>query len=337
MASICPVCSTENRDGANFCRSCGIKLSAAGDRIPPPPTPEREWATTAPAQLRAPTIPAPLEELSPAPPPARQSFFFSRSPASAPRRDDEQTVFMLHDDGLPHSPASSDSADAPASPPGLESSWAMAPERTKRPRRVRMRRPASVERSPRWRVVLPWLGLLLVAVAMIVAGWYGYGTRKAPAAVEESAPATEPAAPAVAPPPPAEPPPPAPEAPAATADPQAADKAADQASATPPAAEAAPAPAPKPAAKSRKQATPAAQPSPAAPEAAPQAAAAVPPPAPAAPAEPAAMCGDRNFIAKAQCMAAQCLKPEYKAHAQCEAVRRQQRLEEEKRNPTLIN
>ena len=49
MASICPVCSTENRDGANFCRNCGIKLSAAGDRIPPPPTPEREWATTAPA------------------------------------------------------------------------------------------------------------------------------------------------------------------------------------------------------------------------------------------------------------------------------------------------
>ena len=33
----------------------------------------------------------------------------------------------------------------------------------------------------------------------------------------------------------------------------------------------------------------------------------------------------------------QCLKPEFKPHAQCEAVRRQQRLEEEKRNPTLIN
>jgi len=49
------------------------------------------------------------------------------------------------------------------------------------------------------------------------------------------------------------------------------------------------------------------------------------------------MCGDRNFIARAQCMAAQCLKPEYKAHAQCEAVRRQQRIEEEKRNPTLMN
>jgi len=56
-----------------------------------------------------------------------------------------------------------------------------------------------------------------------------------------------------------------------------------------------------------------------------------------APADPLAVCGDRNFIAKAQCMAAQCLKPEYKPHAQCEAVRRQQRIEEEKRNPTLVN
>jgi len=67
--------------------------------------------------------------------------------------------------------------------------------------------------------------------------------------------------------------------------------------------------------------------------------AAVPPspPAAAAPTDPQALCGDRNFIAKAQCMAAQCLKPEYKPHAQCEAVRRQQRIEEEKRNPTLVN
>jgi hypothetical protein len=49
------------------------------------------------------------------------------------------------------------------------------------------------------------------------------------------------------------------------------------------------------------------------------------------------ICGDRNFIAKAQCMATQCLKPEFKPHAQCDAVRRQQRIEEEKRNPTLVN
>jgi len=36
-------------------------------------------------------------------------------------------------------------------------------------------------------------------------------------------------------------------------------------------------------------------------------------------------------------MAAQCAKPEFSAHAQCDAVRRQQQIEEEKRNPSLLN
>lgn len=326
MASICPVCSTENRDGANFCRNCGIKLSAAGDRIPPPPTPEREWATTAPAQLRAPTIPAPLEELPPAPSPARQSFF-SRSPASAPRHDDdEQTVFMLHDDGSPRVPA------PPATPQGLESSWAPSPERVKKPR-VRISKPAPVDRPPRKRAILLWVGLLAVAVAMIVAGWSGYGTRKTAPAVEETAPSAVAPAPAAAAPAVEAPPPSPPPAEPAATDAQPAEQAAPS-----PAAEAAPAapPPPKPAKQARKQPAAAAAPQPAAETAAPVAAPA-PPPAPAAAAEPAAMCGDRNFIARAQCMAAQCLKPEYKAHAQCEAVRRQQRIEEEKRNPTLMN
>ena len=90
-------------------------------------------------------------------------------------------------------------------------------------------------------------------------------------------------------------------------------------------------------AKPRKPA-PAAPLQPGATEPAPAPAAAPPSsPAPAAPADPQALCSDRNFIAKAQCMAAQCLKPEYKPHAQCEAVRRQQRIDEEKRNPSLMN
>jgi hypothetical protein len=321
MALICPVCSTENRDGANFCRSCGVKLSAAGDRIPPPPSPEREWATTAPAQLRAPTIPAPLFDPEEPPPPARSSFF-SRTPAARQNDEHSQTVLMVHDDGLPRSPA------PPAASPGLESTWASKPEMKKR-RRAKVRQSVPVERPPRKRVILLWLGLLVVAVAMIVAGWYGYGTRKAPAAAEGAAPAVEAPAPAAPPlPPPTESSPPA--APAAPADPQPVEPAE-----TPPAAEAAPAP--KPVAKPRKQATAAVQPSNAPEPAAAPVAAPAPPPAPAAPAEPQAMCDDRNFIAKAQCMAAQCLKPEFKAHAQCEAVRRQQRLEEEKRNPSLIN
>jgi len=36
-------------------------------------------------------------------------------------------------------------------------------------------------------------------------------------------------------------------------------------------------------------------------------------------------------------MAAQCATAEFKATAQCEAVRAQQRIEEEKRNPTMAN
>jgi hypothetical protein len=318
MALICPVCSTENRDGANFCRSCGVELSAAGDRIPPPPSPEREWATTAPAQLRAPTIPAPL--FDPDEPPPERSSFFSRTPAARQNDEHAQTVLMVHDDGLPRSPA------PPAASPGLESTWASKPEMKKR-RRTKVRQSSvPADRPPRKRVILLWFGLLVVAMAMIVAGWYGYGTRKAPAAGEEAVPAVE--APAVPPlPPPTESSPPV--APAAPADSQPVEPAE-----TPPAAEAAPAP--KPVAKPRKQATAAVQP-PNAPEPAAPVAAPAPPPAPAAPAEPQAMCGDRNFVAKAQCMAAQCLKPEFKAHAQCEAVRRQQRLEEEKRNPSLIN
>jgi hypothetical protein len=36
-------------------------------------------------------------------------------------------------------------------------------------------------------------------------------------------------------------------------------------------------------------------------------------------------------------MAAQCARPENKANAQCEAVRRQQRIDEEKRNPSMAN
>ncbi|MBU1358181.1 MAG: hypothetical protein KKC79_20215 [Gammaproteobacteria bacterium] len=54
-------------------------------------------------------------------------------------------------------------------------------------------------------------------------------------------------------------------------------------------------------------------------------------------AEPRAQCQGMNFISAARCMAAQCLRSEFKPHAQCEAVRRQQRLEEEKRNPTLAD
>jgi hypothetical protein len=316
MASICPVCSTENRDGANFCKSCGTTLSATTARMPPAPSPlgsgsqaDREWATTAPAQLRAPTIPAPLFDL-PEPAPSARSFF-GRAPAAVP--GDERTVIL-----------------APGQPPVPTPSSISERSERKRARVKVPRTPEPPEPPLRRRGLMLWLGLLAVAVVMVVAGWYGYGTRKAAEPVEATPPVAAPApAPALAPA----------AAPAAVEPPAAQTPAAEAPAAEAPAAEAAPvAPAaPKPNAKPRKQAT-ATPPAPAPDAPAPAAAIAPPPPAPAtAPTDPQSLCGDRNFIAKAQCMAAQCLKPEFKASTQCEAVRRQQRLEEEKRNPTLIN
>ena len=66
----------------------------------------------------------------------------------------------------------------------------------------------------------------------------------------------------------------------------------------------------------------------------------VPSPPPPAPeprrvSSPQDTCAGRNFIARAQCMADQCARPEVASHPQCEAVRRQQRIDEEKRNPTM--
>lgn len=55
---------------------------------------------------------------------------------------------------------------------------------------------------------------------------------------------------------------------------------------------------------------------------------------PPPPADPAQACAGRNFIATAQCLVVQCAKPEFSTHARCDAVRKQQRIDEEKRNPT---
>lgn len=48
---------------------------------------------------------------------------------------------------------------------------------------------------------------------------------------------------------------------------------------------------------------------------------------------PGQACSGMNFVLAARCMAAQCEKAEFRAHAQCTAMRRQQLLEEQKRNP----
>ncbi|MBC7392898.1 MAG: hypothetical protein H7340_06150 [Variovorax sp.] len=62
-----------------------------------------------------------------------------------------------------------------------------------------------------------------------------------------------------------------------------------------------------------------------------------PEPPPQPPAAPQAECAGRNFIAMAQCMVNQCAKAEFKSHPQCDAVRKQQRIDEEKRNPSMAN
>lgn len=311
MALICPVCDADNREGANFCRNCGGRLSAA-DRVPPPaPSPaDREWATTAPAQLRAPTIPAPLfdpAESKRASSPASNGWMPEPPP---PPPADEKTVIVASGRG------------------GAASSLPPSPRADRPKTRIKVKRIKPPEPVLRPRGIGLWLGLLAVALLLVVAGWLGYGTgNKAPEPAVAPSPVAAPAPAATptvveAPPVATEPAPPVAEAPPAEA-------VVEPAEATPK---------PTPVAKPRKPVTPPPPAPQALPAAAPVAAAPAPAPAsPAPPADPQAQCGDRNFIAKAQCMAAQCVKPEYRSHAQCEAVRRQQRIEEEKRNPSLLN
>jgi hypothetical protein len=58
---------------------------------------------------------------------------------------------------------------------------------------------------------------------------------------------------------------------------------------------------------------------------------------PAAPPNPDAACAGQGFFGRTRCMVAQCAKAEYRTHGQCDAVRRQQQIDEEKRNPSLAN
>ncbi|MGJ7509373.1 hypothetical protein [Variovorax sp. GT1P44] len=210
---------------------------------------------------------------------------------------------------LPASPSSSSLA---------RSARRSAARRSSRSRSVASERQSLVSRLGTW-------GLVIAVVAAVALGWgYVYNARNSavPAVAKEVAlPVPAPAEPVTAPPviakmiepapvvteaPPMEEPPPVPAKPAS-------------APAKPRKAAAPVAVAPQPAA------TPVSEPAP------------PPPPEPVAPASPQSLCAGLNFIARAQCMAAQCAKADFRLHAQCEAVRRQQQIEEEKRNPTLIN
>lgn len=81
-------------------------------------------------------------------------------------------------------------------------------------------------------------------------------------------------------------------------------------------------------ATSTAPATPVAKARPVAPVAAPRAIAA---------SDPGAACADLGFLARPRCLATQCAKSETRGHPVCQAVVAQQRLMEEKRNPTLAN
>jgi hypothetical protein len=51
---------------------------------------------------------------------------------------------------------------------------------------------------------------------------------------------------------------------------------------------------------------------------------------------PVALCSGLNFVARAVCMNNQCARPEMRRSAQCVETVRQQRLDEARRNPTLM-
>lgn len=299
MVLVCPTCSTENRDGARFCKGCGGKLADLASS-PVAPAPQTEWATTAPAPLRAPLTPSGLFDPS-APAPGAQ----------------ENTVIVaagVRPPLPPPPPSLPPDSRSPSVRPQVQSAGEMPSE----PRRSQG--------------VLFGIGIGIVVALLLAAaaaGWYAYSGRAGASIPVAVAPPASPPAMVSAPAPVA---PPEPVAPAAQPLPEPVAVApalpAAAPAAEPEAAPARPVAAPV-APKPRKVAPlPAAAPVAVAPP--PPAPVAIPEPAP--PAAPQAACEGRNFIARAQCMAAQCLKAEFKSHPQCDAVRKQQRLEDERRN-----
>lgn len=175
------------------------------------------------------------------------------------------------------------------------------------------------------RRIRPAVWAVLAVVLVAPAGWYALGSHQdvpqpaipaVPMAAPSPAPVLEPTPPTAAVEPPIAVPVPASEPPPVVAEP-----------AKPPKQSVAP--------KARKPVS--APPPPSAAPAEVQAPAPAPAPEPAPPANPQAACGNLNFFSRARCMATQCAKPEFATHPQCDAVRRQQQIEEEKRNPSLLN
>lgn len=297
MAVMCAECRTGNRDGAKFCRGCGRRLAA----IAPAPTyPADESEDDWPETQRM---------------SMRSVLEMPRSPATAisasvaPARSDRKSAMA----GTRRKPL------APLPPP-VPSSFRGV--RSTTPRGVPRTAMAVAARKSN-ALFVGALGLSIAAVVLAIGGWYAYDARHSVTATESPAvavPATEVAPPTVEPPA-MEP------AQAVTVAPPPVETPAIQ----PPAAKPSPVTTPKP----RKAVPVPVQPPPQAVVVAP--APPAPAPEPVAPPSPQTACAGLNFFARAQCMAAQCAKPDNKSHAQCEAVRRQQQIDEEKRNPSLLN
>ena len=330
MAVVCGACSAENRDGAKFCKACGARLAPVKATAVAAAGEPSEWPATAPAPMR-PSVDVP--------PPGDATVILGAARRSAPIAPSA-------------APAAQPVASAPAPTPAPRSSRTPRPSPAAAPARAVQPPPrppatAPLALPPRHSIPVPLsprrraarsksikigagLLLALVLAAGIAWQWLDDSGRNERAPVTApSQPAPAPTPPTAAAAPPAEAAPPAPAAPV----PEVAAVAPAPPAAVAPAAPRAAAPAKPP----RKPAAPV--PAPARPEPAPAVAAAQPAPAPepAPPPEPRSQCAGRNFISTAGCMAAQCQKAEYRAHPQCEAVRRQQQLEEEKRNPSQLN
>jgi len=325
MAVVCAECKTANRGDGKFCKGCGRRLSLT---LPVPlPIPM-------PAAAPAARLPNPDEEW-----PATQRMAYQADAAA--ERFDPHAARLAAGEGI----AMRRPRNGSAHPVMGSSLSSVIPSRTIRRSASRSSRlPRTDEKQPSVARRLGTWSVLIAVVLLVAVGWgYVYNSRNSavpPVAKEFTAPV--PVEPAVTTPvetvvaPPVETvvvPPPVAQV-AEPAEPVQIAPALPSVVEPPPAEPVKPVAAAPPKPRKRTPAVAVAAPTlmTPAPEPAPP-----PAPQPVALATPQSQCAGLNFFARAQCMAAQCAKADYKAHAQCEAVRRQQQIDEEKRNPTLLN
>ena len=347
MAVVCPACGTENRDGARFCKGCGGRLTS-GSTLRAEAAHVSEWPATEPAPLetgKLPAsplergIPAPIQPTTPAVPLEDERTVIVNPAARSKQQPEDVTLLkpsMAESTLFPASAPSSLSSSLPFVPPGPPRSTFVPAD------------DAVARRHPEALLTLPepksssgaGIGVIVLLAAIVAgAGWYWFSGR-GPATEVLSAGVPAAGAPAATG---AVEPALAAETTTAVASPAASAPASVAPTAQPAlgTSETRAAPARSGVATASAKAQKAQAPAPVVATAAPVTAAPTPVPAPEPPlpppAAPQAECAGRNFIAMAQCMVNQCAKAEFKSHPQCDAVRKQQRIDEEKRNPSMAN